>query len=567
MAMMESSPGSGRLVRRPPVDQLAVVALLALVAVAFADSSIVVLALPDLLRAFDVSITGVAWVVTAYNLSLAVVALLYTRLRPQWRDPVRAARVGALVFLAASLGCAFAPSVWLLVGLRAVQGVGAGLLLVGALPVARRLVGSAERGTALWAGAGVVGAAVGPALGGLLTGLFSWQGIFLAQVPVAAVGLLALLTVSGRFGDLVPVNHVTRMHRHAASLALALVSAATVGLLFLAVVELIDVWRLTPFAAAAVVSVIPLATLAAGLLSRRVGPAVTPGTILLAAGLAGMGFLPANDLLWVIAALALAGAGLGFLLPALTGRVLSNAGPSSVGAAHTVWIRHAGLVAGILLLSPLLVTDLASAGQSAKLRGISVVLQAPVSVGTKAQLALDVAPVLARPPRKQLPDFEATLRPGHDAALTRIGRELDQVVQATITRGFRRSYLLAALLGLVALVPLAFLRAEGGRRLRSLRAAVLAGAAATALIGGELAGGAQAFGTQPRLEAACAASPAKQGSETDARAQRLALEGLDFIACRLHKNREQLLLDVAAWGYEARGDLSAWAHRLHLPFG
>jgi MFS family permease len=567
MAMMESSSESGALMRRPLPRPAALVALLALVAVAFADSSIVVLALPDLLRAFDVSIAGVAWVVTAYNLSLAVVALLYTRLRSRWHDPARTARVGALVFLGASLACAYASSVWLLIGLRAVQGAGAALLLVGALPVARRLLGSPERGTALWAGAGVAGAAIGPALGGLLTGLFSWRAIFLAQVPLAAIGLLATLTVRGRFADLVPVNHVPRRRRQAASLALALVSAATVGLLFLAVVELIDVWRLTPLAAAGVVSVIPLATLAARSLSGRARPAVTPGAILLAAGLAGMGFLPARSVLWVTAALALAGAGLGLLLPTLTGRVLSNAGPSPAGAAHTVWIRHAGLVAGILLLSPLLVTDLTAAGQSAKLRGISVVLQAPVSVETKARLALDVAPVLAQPPRKQLPDFEATLRPEHDAALTQIGRRLDQVVQATISRGFRRSYLLAALLGLLAFVPLAVLRPERGRRLHSFRPAVIAAAAATALIGAELAGGAQAFGTQPRLQAACAASPATLGTGTDAQVQHLALDGLDFVACRLHKNREQLLLDLAAWGSNARTEINTWVRQLHLPFG
>jgi hypothetical protein len=194
------------------------------------------------------------------------------------------------------------------------------------------------------------------------------------------------------------------------------------------------------------------------------------------------------------------------------------------------------------------------------------VLDAPVSIGTKARLAFDVAPILAQPAQKQLPDFETALRPQHDPALTRIGRELDQVVAATITRGFRRSYLLAALLGLLALVPLAVLRGNGAPR-RSPRAAVIALAVAAALVGAELARGAQAFGAQPRLRSACVSSPAAPTSGADGQAQRLALEGLDQVACRFHENREQLLLDTATWGSNARTEVGTWAHRLHLPFG
>lgn len=546
MTSMESS--SGRISRAGRA--LALAALLAAVAVAFADSSIVVLALPDLLRRFDVSITSVAWVVTAYNLSLAVVALAYSRTRPAALPAPRAARLGALVFLVASLGCAAAPSAWLLVGCRVVQGAGAALLLVGALPLIRSLARTRQRGTALWAGAGVLGAALGPALGGALTDVAGWRAIFLAQAPVAAFALVAALAVGAGGADLAPLERTAGPKRHAASVALALASAALVGLLFLAVVQLVDVWRLTPLAAAAVVSVIPVATLLAQPVASRLAGAEPAGAVLLATGLAGMAFLPARNVLWVIAALAIAGAGLGLLLPGLTQRVLADAGPSADGAAHTVWIRHAGLVAGILLLTPLLTADLTAAGQDAKLRGISVVLDAPVSLTAKARLALDVAPVLARPPREQLPDFASTLGSRHDPVLTRMGRELDGVVEATITRGFRRSYLLAGLLGLLALAPLAVLR--GGASRRRPGAAAVALAVAAALVGAELASGAQAFGARPRLEPPCASRP----SGTDSEAQQLALEGLDFVACRFHKSREQLLLDVAAW---ARG--------LHLPFG
>jgi hypothetical protein len=195
------------------------------------------------------------------------------------------------------------------------------------------------------------------------------------------------------------------------------------------------------------------------------------------------------------------------------------------------------------------------------------VLDAPVSLTTKARLALDLAPALSQPARKQLPDFASTLRPRHDPALTRIGHELDRVVEATITRGFRRSYLLAALLGLLALAPLALLRHRDTPRRSPRAAAIVALTVAAALVGAELAGGAQAFGARPRLQQPCAQRTTSQPNSTDGQAQQLALEGLDLLACRLHKSREQLLVDTATWAHKARTDITNWAHTLHLPFG
>src|SRR5690606_34010060 len=109
------------------------------VGVAFADSSIVVLALPELLSRFDTTITAVFWVVTGYNVTVAVLALaLVPVMAGRWGggarlDPVRLTRIGLVVFCAASLACALSDALGLLIGARAVQGAGAAMLLAGSV--------------------------------------------------------------------------------------------------------------------------------------------------------------------------------------------------------------------------------------------------------------------------------------------------------------------------------------------------------------------------------------------------------------------------------------------------
>jgi MFS family permease len=94
------------------------------VGLAFADSSIVVLALPELYGEFDTSIVGVSWVITAYNVAITVAALAVLLTARRVR-PVVLLGAGLAVFAAASLVCGLVNSLPLLLGARAVQGVGA----------------------------------------------------------------------------------------------------------------------------------------------------------------------------------------------------------------------------------------------------------------------------------------------------------------------------------------------------------------------------------------------------------------------------------------------------------
>ena len=98
-------------------------------AVAFADSSIVVLALPDLYGAFNTSIVGVSWVITSYNLVVAVAAAAIAALS-RHLDPRRWAQVGLALFTVASIGCAASWSLPALIVFRCVQGLGGAFLLV-----------------------------------------------------------------------------------------------------------------------------------------------------------------------------------------------------------------------------------------------------------------------------------------------------------------------------------------------------------------------------------------------------------------------------------------------------
>jgi MFS family permease len=184
-----------------------ILGLLAAVAVASADASLVVLALPAMLRQFRVSIVAVSWVITSFNVALALSALAYLSVGAA-RDSRRVALTGAGAFGLASLGCGVAPSFAVLLALRSLQGIAAAALLLGSLPLLRGLAGS-SRGIALWTGAGVAGAAIGPAVGGALTDAFGWRTIFVAQAPAALSGLVlrstlgrkVCLSVGPRYGS------------------------------------------------------------------------------------------------------------------------------------------------------------------------------------------------------------------------------------------------------------------------------------------------------------------------------------------------------------------------------
>ena len=156
------------------------------------DSNAVNLALPAIRADLGGGVSGVQWTTDAYNVTFAALLLTAGSLGDRLGRR-RLLRIGLLTFLAASLACALAPTLDLLLGARAVQGVGAGLMLPQGLAIAAAAFpGAAERAraTAAWAIAAASSAAIGPVLGGVLTDTLGWRFIFWLNAPVAVAALL-----------------------------------------------------------------------------------------------------------------------------------------------------------------------------------------------------------------------------------------------------------------------------------------------------------------------------------------------------------------------------------------
>lgn len=560
--------------------------LTASVAIAFADASIVVLALPAIYGEFDVSIVGVSWVITIYAVTVAIVAAA-VRLATGPRSglptlpPRLLTATGLGLFTISSLACGAASTLGALLAGRVGQGAGAGLLLIGALAVLETL-GPAGRGHRLWATAALGGLALGPALGGVLTEAFEWQAIFFAQAPVAALGLVAVLrrppagperAVTIELPEIPRVEPVRDQPAGSASATAAaakeavlsdvtavFVSGAMVGALFLAVLLVIEVWRYSPAEGALTVSTLPVGALLVRWFQRRAPASVRLGLgiPLLAVGLVAVALLPAAEPLLLASALALCGAGLGLALDVLDPISIRPELGVLRSTAASVLARHAGLVLGLVVIAPVLSGSLQSGAEEAALAGTYTVLEAEIDVRAKIEIARNLRDVVDATPRGQMPNLDAAVLGGEgdsgdsgdrDADRVQLADNLTNRVEGILTRRFRASFAIGALLALLALVPaltLLRLRQPDTRVAPSLATAALAVAvvAGGVLVGGELAAGALTYGDYDAADPCTASPDTFGGGGFDGILQRVALGALNGAACELDVTREQLVLSL-----------------------
>jgi MFS transporter, DHA2 family, methylenomycin A resistance protein len=186
--------------RRVALSHLpALLTLCLAVLVAQIDTAVVNLGTHRLGAYFHAGVDALQWVVDAYNLTYAVL-LLTGGLLADLLGRRRIFVIGAAIFTAACLLAAFAPTVGVLIGARAVAGVGAALLIPASLAITRVIwLDARERGRALgiWAACNGLALAIGPTVGGVLIERFGWRSIFLVVVPVSLAAVaLAPVTLS-----------------------------------------------------------------------------------------------------------------------------------------------------------------------------------------------------------------------------------------------------------------------------------------------------------------------------------------------------------------------------------
>ncbi len=441
-------------------SRLKVICLALAVALVLSDSSIVVLALPDILARFSLSIGEVSWVLTGFNIVLALVAVPVAYLVRR-RAPGILMAVGMAVFAAASLFCALAPSFEVLLFSRGVQAVGGALAVTAALELLPAVTGSERRAAVVWATAGALGAACGPALGGLLTQVISWEAIFFIQVPAIVLAIPTLRAVA--HATPVPAG---RPHL-AANAALILLSAGLTAALFLIVLLLIEGWQMTPIATALVVSVMPVAAIVGAKVLGGIGslPArAAAGTILLAAGLAALALLPSPEWWWTIPPQIAIGLGLGMTIEALTDAALHGRSPQAVHGGWTLAARHVGLVLGIVALTPLFTSQLAVQQTNVERRGVALLLDSPLPLSTRIALAGRLGAVVGEA-NGRIPSLtevfgDPPANANERTAWQLLQSQLNAAIREAATTAAAWPFLAAAGVVLLALIPIALGRRQ-----------------------------------------------------------------------------------------------------------
>ena len=164
----------------------------------FVDGSVLSVALPAIKASYGAGAEQVQWVVNAYLLPLSALLLLGGAVGDHFGRR-RLLIIGTSIFGAASLVCALAPNLALLLAARAAQGIGAALLLPNSLALLNAAYSGEKRGRAvgIWAAAGAAAAAIAPLIGGWLVDAVGWPAIFYINLPLA----LGAIFLAVRFVD------------------------------------------------------------------------------------------------------------------------------------------------------------------------------------------------------------------------------------------------------------------------------------------------------------------------------------------------------------------------------
>ena len=528
------------------------------VGLALADASVVTLALPELIVELDTTVEGVAAVLAVYTLVLAAALIPTERLRRQIGSR-RLGAAGFVVFAAAGLGCGLAGSLAPLLILRGLQALGAAAGLV--CGFAFLTAGERDR-ERLWTSAAVLGAAAGPALGGLLTELLDWRAIFLVQAPVGALSAAAFLASRGE--PMVPESpsHAGGKKSLPPAIAsswvrpsaLALVSAALSAVLFLLVLLLVSGWSLSPLEAALVVAIVPVSALVGTRLRGDARLRAITGCALVGAGVLALAFLPSASAAWTVLPQVLAGLGMGLALTSLVGPLLPEETPAQT--ASLLAIRHGGITLALVLLAPITAAELDDSVIDTRERGAALVLDARLPPLDKVELANvvteDLDPADPRETlRRSLDKGAASVGedPESVTAYADLARRADETLVAGINEALAPAFLITgalALIGGLVLLP--------GSGARATRVSLVVAGAALALSGAQALAATEAKPDLVTIADPCEERDLPQTGGIGGIVQDVGLVGLDRAACEFGSSREELAIalvdDDAATRYE-----------------
>src|SRR5881397_2882466 len=161
---------------------------------AFIDGTVVNVALPALQTTLNATAVDVQWVIEAYSLLLSALLLVGGSLGDHYGRR-NIFLIGVAIFALASATCGFAANIHQLIAARALQGLGAALLVPGSLAIISNSFSQNERGHAIgtWSGFSAITAGIGPVMGGWLIEHVSWRAVFFINLPIALLVILIAL--------------------------------------------------------------------------------------------------------------------------------------------------------------------------------------------------------------------------------------------------------------------------------------------------------------------------------------------------------------------------------------
>jgi MFS family permease len=331
------------------------------------DGTAVTLAIPAIGRDLTMPTSSLHWISDAPLFMLALLLLPAGALADRYGH-FRVLRAGLLTFAAGAIAAAMADNSLVIVGSRALQGIGAAFILPSAFAVIRATVEDPARRArkfgvlAAWTG---VAAVVGPLLGGLLADSVTWRAVFTASATLAGVAYLSVWSareaVPGSRGALLPAQVIRARNCLAANVATFGLYFGVFGLPFVIVIYLQEALRYSALTASLAILPLsimmflaaPFAKLTARVGSRRL---VAIGSVIAAAGAVWMA-MPTGMPFWaaVLVGTSLFGLGVSIAVSPLTHAAVSAVGESCAGTASALnhAVVRAGGLAGIAWLGAL----------------------------------------------------------------------------------------------------------------------------------------------------------------------------------------------------------------------